>query len=158
MQPWASRSSPATTGVVLPQQSYKSIFIIKHGQKAAIRRQPEDFKSAGLQLVSKAPSPLSAYSVGRSNGSVDPTSIGSAGQGARMEHGSPQAPDNDVAGMSLGVRDLNVRSLQRDAASPLGGAINLSDDSPGMAVTEPFLRSARIYILKNLTWTCKSCD
>lgn len=64
----------------------------------------------------------------------------------------------DVAGMSLGVLGLNVRSLQRDAASPLGGAINLSDDSPGMAVTEPFLRSARIYVLKNLTWTCKSCD
>ena len=64
----------------------------------------------------------------------------------------------DVAGTSLRVRSLNARSPLRDAASPLGGAINLSDDSPGMAVTEPFLRSARIYVLKNLTWTCESCD
>lgn len=62
------------------------------------RRQPEDFKPAGLQLVSKAPSRLSEYSVGRSNGSVDPTSIGSGGQGARMERGSPQAPDNRCGG------------------------------------------------------------
>ena len=72
-------------------------------QKASLqinmdRRQPEDFKPAGLQLVSKAPSPLSAYSVGRSNGSVDPTSIGSRGQGARMERGSLQAPDDRCGG------------------------------------------------------------
>lgn len=53
-----------------------------------------------------------------------------------------------MGGLGLGVHGLNSRSSKCDFLSPLGRAINLSDDSPGIGVTERFLRSARIYVLK----------
>ena len=54
----------------------------------------------------------------------------------------------DVTGISPDVRGLNARSPRRDVSSPLGRAINLSDDSPGTGVTKRFLRSARISVLR----------
>lgn len=58
------------------------------------------------------------------------------------------ASDNDVMGDKPGQHGLNSRSPQHDFSSPVGRAINLSDDSPGIGVMERFLRSARIYVLK----------
>lgn len=58
------------------------------------------------------------------------------------------ASDNDVMGDKPGRHGLNSRSPQHDFSSPVGRAINLSDDSPGIGVMERFLRSARIYVLK----------